>query len=144
MSNQIDMVKCKRNLTKLWFIGSGFPFLMLFFQSLSANKYGDKLSEAWGWLLPTIMPSLSLIIGVLILDVSKQGIKTKMIDSFIYRLTFTLSLIYLIFVSLTFILPPIANIQTIEFMKKSNLWLGPFQGLVSASLGVFFIKREKS
>lgn len=36
--------------------------------------------------------------------------------------------------------PPPKPSASVDFMKRSNLWLGPFQGLVSAMLGTFFVK----
>ncbi len=30
----------------------------------------------------------------------------------------------------------------LELMKLSNLWLAPFQGLVTASLGAFFVSKK--
>jgi len=59
-----------------------------------------------------------------------------------FRLSFTLSAVYLFVVALTVLLQPFAEATPFEIMKASNLWLGPFQGLVSAALGAFFIRGE--
>ena len=40
------------------------------------------------------------------------------------------------------LLAPIAtSFGPLELMKVSNLWLVPLQGLVSAAIGAFFIKK---
>ncbi len=139
---QISWEKSKRRLAVLWFTGAGLIFLVLFIQSIT-GRYGEDVSEAWAWFLPTIMPTLSLIIGVLVLDATGNGEKLQTVDRFFFRLSFSLSLIYLVAVSLTILLKPFSPSSAIELMKQSNLWLGPFQGLVSGSLGAFFFKGKK-
>jgi len=139
---QISMTKCKRRLAMLWFFGSGLLFFLLFFQTILGH-YGEKANEAWGWLLPTIMPTLSLIVSVFVIDVLGKGVKIKRVNRFIFRLSFSLSAVYLLVVSLTILLEPFTSLSPLELMEQANkLWLGVFQGLVSASIGVFFFKRE--
>ena len=54
----------------------------------------------------------------------------------------TLSVFYLLAVISTILFGPVAaafaNIGPLELMGASQLWLAPLQGLVAASLGVFF------
>jgi hypothetical protein len=38
------------------------------------------------------------------------------------------------------LLQPFSVLSPFELMSQSSLWLGPFQGLVSAAMGAFFIK----
>ncbi|MFX0141103.1 MAG: hypothetical protein ACFFDN_46120, partial [Candidatus Hodarchaeota archaeon] len=134
-------VTCKKRLTTLWFVGASFLLLLFFFQTLF-GKYKGIAMEAWGWLMPTIMPSLSLVLGVWGMYVLDMGVKTKKVDRFVFRLSFALSALYLSLVTLTILFQPFTLLSPLDWMKQSNLWLGPLQGLVSASLGVFFVKRE--
>ena len=142
MTVQLPMAKCKRQLAAIWLVGAGISFFLLFFQTIF-GRFGDNASEAWSWLLPTIMPTLSLIVGVLVMDALGKGIGTKTVDRFIFRVALILSTIYLIVVAMTILLQPFASLSPLELMKQSNLWLGPFQGLVSASIGAFFVKKEQ-
>lgn len=138
------MSQCKKRLVVLWFIGSGFMFLILFLQAVF-GKYGDYMRESWEWFLPTVMPSLSLMLSVFIMDALNKGMKTKSVDQFLFWLTFSLSSSYLLIVALTMLLLPFVLVkpqEIIAFLKQSNLWLGPFQGLVSASIGAFFVQKE--
>jgi len=139
---QISWQKSKRRLAVLWFSGSGFIFFVLLLQTIF-GRYETDIIEVWGWLLPTIMPTLSLIIGVLVMDAVGKGVKIQTVDRFFFRLSYILSLSYLVVVSITIFIEPFSPLSAVELMKQSNLWLGPFQGLVSASLGAFFIKRAK-
>lgn len=118
-------------------------FFLLLFQTIFGH-FGERASEAWGWLLPSVMPTLSLIVGVLVTDGLGKGVKTEVVDRFLFRLSFTLSSVYLFAAVATILLQPFATLPPFELMKQSNLWLGPLQGLVSASIGAFFVKREKA
>lgn len=135
------MTKCKLRLLVLWFSISGFLVSILFLQTI-LGRYGDRYNEAWGWLMPNIMPMLFLILSVFVMEWSGKSIEEKYVDSLVYKLVFILSTVYLIAVSVTILLQPYLTLSPLDFMKKSNLWLGPFQGLVSASLGIFFIKKD--
>jgi hypothetical protein len=141
MSKMVSTYLCKKHLALIWFIGGIFLFLLFALQSI-LGKYGNGTAEAWNWFLPSIMPSLSLVLGVIVLDVARGGSKKTKIDRFIYHLVFFLSIIYLLLVVSIPLLQPLTGTDPLELMKRSNLWLAPFQGLVSAGLGIFFVKGE--
>ncbi len=136
---QVEMAKCKKRLATLWFFGAGLLFFLIIFQTFF-GRYGEKADEAWKWLLPTIMPTLSLIAAVYATDTSEKKVEPKMVNRFKFRLSFCISAAYLITVSLSIFIAPFVSASPLELMRQSNLWLGPFQGLVSAFTGVFFIK----
>jgi heme/copper-type cytochrome/quinol oxidase subunit 3 len=135
---------CKKRLTLEWFVGSGLLFFVFLFQTFFGH-YGEKASEAWGWLLPSVMPTLLLIASVWTLDALGKGVKLGSVDGFIFWLAFSLSAAYLVVVALTILLQPLVATSPDEYlhlMNQASLFLGPFQGLVSASLGAFFVKSE--
>lgn len=113
---------------------------MMMLQTILGH-YGDKASEAWAWLLPTIIPTLSLIIGTFVADTLGKSIQINIVDRFLYRLTSALSLAYLITVSLTILLSPFSIAAPLEIMKMSSFWLGPLQGLVGTAIGIFFVSK---
>jgi len=140
MSNQISTKMCRRRLAILWF---GFVlFIVLVLQSVF-GRFGDWVEDAWSWFLPSIMPTLSLIVGVLVLDVTSGRDAEKKVDSFFFWLAFLLSAVYLVLVATTLFLQPFTGVPLRGLMKLSNLWLGPLQGLVAAALGAFFVKGER-
>ena len=77
---------------------------------------------------------------------TKSG-RRQSVNSFISTVSFWLSIFYLATVGLTMFLSPVsevyASITPLELMKMSHLWLGPFQGLVTAALGAFFVKETQ-
>ena len=141
MNKQISWSKSKKCLALLWFSGSGIIFFVMLFQTFFGH-FEKNAGEAWGWFLPTIMPSLSLIIGVFASDVIGDRIQIQHVDKFIFTLSYSLSFVYLFSVSLTLLIQPFTQLSPIALMKVSNFFLGPFQGLVAASLGIFFYNKS--
>lgn len=135
------MVRCKRRLATVWFVLGGMVFLLLVIQTVM-GAYGQRATDAWGWFLPNVMPTLSLIVGVLVLDQMGGGVKTRTADPFLYRLALGLSCAYLLLILLSILVQPFAPLPPLELMQQSNLWLGPLQGLVAGALGAFFIKAD--
>lgn len=134
---RISTAASKRHLATLWFIGSGALFFLVLVQT-SLNVYGDKNGEVFTWLLPTIMPSLSLVVGALVLDWAKGQHAVPPLSSYLFQATFWLSAGYLASVLAVFLLRPLSTLEPIQILRQANIWLGPFQGLVSATMGAFF------
>lgn len=139
---RVSWLKSKRSLATLWFTGAGIIFFIMLLQTI-LGRYETNAEQAWGWFSTTILPTLSLIIGVLVRDTMGNEPRIQTVDRFLFRLSFSLSLAYLIVVLSTILMQPFSTISIFELMKQSNLWLGPFQGLVTASLGAFFIQKGK-
>lgn len=135
----LSFEKCKKNLALLWFIASGLLFLLLLFQSF-AGKHGETAAEVWSWLLAAILPTLSLMLGAFVADFGKAQ-EDRQVDRFLYRLTYGLSLFYLLVIALIFLVQPNTGQPIVELLKLSSVYLTAFQGLVAAALGVFFVKR---
>lgn len=136
----IVLSHCKRWLATIWFVGSGVIFFLVLIQSLLGH-YGDGVNQVWGWLLPTVMPTLSLIVSVLVFEAvqHKKG-RAATMDRFLFVLTASLSGAYLASVLLVILLQPLTPLPPLQAMAQSNVWLGPFQGLVAAAMGAFFVR----
>jgi hypothetical protein len=138
------MYVCKRRLTLVWFIGAGLVYLVVLIQTL-LDHYDGRVSDVWAWLLPATLPTLSLIASVWTMDTLGKGSKIESADSFVFWLAFALSTGYLFVITLTILIQPLVA-STIDgyiaAMNRSNLFIGPFQGVVAASLGAFFLKNE--
>ncbi len=130
MTNQISMKECRRRLATLWFAVGLTLFVVLVLQSV-LDRFGDRVEDAWSWFLPSVMPTLLLIVGVLVLDVASGGYVDRNVDPFFFWLTFSLSALYLLLVAATLLLQPFTGVPVLDLMKQSSLWLGPLQGLVA-------------
>jgi hypothetical protein len=138
-----SMRSAKRSLAVIWFVGSGIVFLIVLGQTVG-RVYGDEVEKAWAWLLPSIMPTLSLIVGVLVSDAQQSDKTPPEIDSFLVKMAVVVSIIYLLTVLGTILLQPIVRgwSTPLGFLNISHLWLAPLQGLVSAFIGALFVKQN--
>jgi len=138
---QIPMDSCKKTLSVVWFVGAVAVFGILFLQSL-VGHYEGGVAEAWGCVLPMIIPTLSLMVGVHVSDVRSKRAQKRMIDRFVFRLATFLSIVYLVGVLLAVLLQPVIDQDPLRVLATANLGLGPFQGLVVGVLGAFFVQKQ--
>jgi hypothetical protein len=59
-----------------------------------------------------------------------------------YTIAYYLSLGYLLLIFATILVEPFTQFEPLELLKLSNLWLGPFQGLVASSMGFLFFSKQ--
>ena len=131
----------KSFIATLWFCWSALLFATLIVQTLS-GKLGNDTPETWSWFLPAVMPTLSLVIGVISSDaIARKKPIEKAANKTAIRFALGLSAFYLLVVSLPVFGAPIAmnaGFSVMELAKRSNYWLAPVQGLTAGAIGVFF------
>ncbi len=140
MSERTDVARGQRQLAAVWLTGGGVLFLLMIGQTM-LGRYGAQTARAWSWLLPTVLPTLSLIVGAVAYE-ARRSPASATVDRFAYRVAFWLSVAYLALVLVTQLGQPVTGLSPLAMMDLSNLWLGPVQGLVGIALGVFFVSRE--
>lgn len=138
----ISTASAQKRLLTLWGACSAILFAVLIARSIG-GIYGSEMNDAWAWFLPNIIPTLSLMITVAIVDLG-AGTSERQSSVYLFHLAFWLSLIYLILLAFTILNPVPSNVNPIDMMKEANLWLGPIQGLASAILGAFFVKSKQA
>ena len=112
------------------------PLLTILIQGLTGFWQG-KDQEAWGWVLPALLPTLTLIVGSILVADNKAESEKREVSQLTYRIAFWISTFYLFVVLLT--LGSVAGkAQPLESLHRSSWLLGAVQGLVGTSLGVFF------
>jgi hypothetical protein len=129
-------------LAGIWFAGAGLCFIVLVGQS-QAGVFDSDVGGVWGWFLPTVMPTLSLIVGSLVADYRKlpAGSPDAPKPAFgpVFWLGAALSAIYLVLLGMAIVMPSFqGEAAPLSLMQRSNYWLGPLQGLCVAALGFFF------
>lgn len=150
----ISLEKARYRLARLWFIWVGIIFLLLVAQSFG-DVYEGRLEEVWSWALPTFIPTLSLLLSVLganaIVQVGDSGADTGVLRRSFYSITYWLSVFYLLLILATILLQPIAvsinpsdKFSAADFLKRSQLWLSPVQGLVISAMGVLFFSKQSA
>lgn len=133
--------KAKKNLAMPWFIAGALLFVIMFIQTIG-GKFEDKNIEAWGWFTQNLLPTLSLIITVIVADSSTE-IADREIEKFYFNLAFGISIFYLFVIFSVLLVQPFAEKGIIPWLQSSTIYLGPFQGLVTAAVGMFFLKKSK-
>jgi len=141
----ISLDAVRSRLAVVWLGGATIILLVLVLQSLLGH-YCDKVQEVWGWLLPTLTPTLGLIVTVL----GYTALDPKALEAVVRRSFFIMSLwlsvLYLILVLVVILIQPFVGadcVKAVELMRMSNLWLGPVQGLVASALGVLFVSKKQ-
>jgi hypothetical protein len=61
---RIPLDRARNHLAKIWLTGAGIVFLLLVIQSI-LGKYEGQLQEVWSWFVPTVVPTIALMLGVL-------------------------------------------------------------------------------
>jgi hypothetical protein len=142
MSEKLQMNVCKKRLTILWFMWFAFLLLIMVVQTVLGN-YLDDVDAVWKWFLPTIWPTLALMLGAWFAGVSGEEAEGKVIDRFVYAAAFGLSALYLLLVTISIFGQVIARgLTPLQLMELSNTWLGPLQGVVAGSIAFFFLKAK--
>lgn len=133
----VSMHTCRTRLMLLWFIWSAVLLLIVFLQ-LVFQHYGKEWRDALQWLLPAILPTTSLVVGVWANEIAKAEKVDHQIGRSAFRMAAISSAVYLLFVSLVIAVQPFYRGSPIELMKQSALILAPLQGVVGAFIGIFF------
>lgn len=136
----LTMDAARKRLALVWFAGGGVSFLVLLFISYFARTL--DLIGLWDWFLPAIVPNLSLIIGVLVFTHRQRASGEMLVDTFLYRLAFWLSLLYVLLLLLPLMFFPLTGKPLPELLNISRLWLAAIQGLATGVLGAFFVRHD--
>ena len=146
-TSYLDTVRSR--LGWIWFIGAGLIFIVMIMQSLLGNyrtSTADLTQQAWSWLLPTLMPSVGLIVTVLSYSALDPNVSAFVVRKNFVTVATGFSIFYLFTVLITLAIQPIAAPsdpeKAIGLMHTSNLWLGPLQGVVASAIGVLFTSKE--
>lgn len=139
-SIQLDTAQAR--LAAVWFVGTALVLILVILQSLM-NRFGNRTQEAWEWLLPTIMPTLGMILSGLVGTAFDPLSSAVIVRRLFYRVAIWLSAFYQLLILLTILVQPFTNMEPVDLMHRSNLWLGPIQGLVGVALGVLFVSKKQ-
>jgi hypothetical protein len=141
VKNNLPIEKCQRHLAFLWLTGSGVVFVVVLIQSL-AGLFGSQVGDVWNWLLPNVVPTVSIIIGTLAAG-AFQVRSAATVDRFVFRVAVALSFFYLVLLLGTILSSGgLTAISTTALLGRSKYWIAPVQGLLGIALGVFFVSRK--
>jgi hypothetical protein len=139
----ITLSRSRVLLTIIWAIGFIIPMLILATQTIFGTVYHGKEAEAWNWFTPNIVPTIGLIVATLASTAFETGEGEKPVSGAFFIVTVAVSVLYVALFILIFLLAPLVDSPPLETFKRSSLFLGIIQGVVTTCLGVFFIKNAK-
>lgn len=135
---------CRQRLTTIWLIGGGAVLTLLFMQTLN-DRYLEADQVVWDWFLPYIVPTVSLMVGVLVANATSESkadpdAKPKTADPFLYRVALGVSVFYLVCLGAVLLMWD-PNSRTIDvYLADAKFFVTALQAIVGLSLGAFFVK----
>jgi cytochrome bd-type quinol oxidase subunit 2 len=142
-AGRIPLDRARNDLAKIWLTGAGIVFLLLIIQSI-LGKYEGQLQEVWSWFVPTMVPTIALMLGVLGASALAEHDEERSVNKAFFGISRSLSFFYLGVLALTLLLQPFSDKPAVQLYTLSNYWLAPIQGIVVAALGVLFTSHEKT
>jgi len=137
----IPLERARAQLARLWTILGG-AIVLFFVAGTLGGRYGADPSAVWGWLMPSLLPSLGTIVSVWGYAALNPARTKECVRKGFYHVALGISIFYLLLIPLPVLVSPFTRTSTLDLMKTSNLWLGPLQGLVGAALGVLFASKK--
>ena len=136
----IPIATARKRLAIVWFVGAGVTFIAI----LMLTTFGNSGSGTalWDWFLVAVTPNLSLVVGVLFMDIKHKDSTRETTDSFLYHVAFWLSIAYLLLLFVSPLLTPFTEAPLETDLQNSRLPLSLVQALATISLGAFYVKRE--
>jgi hypothetical protein len=138
---RMALEEARNRLAAVWFVGAGLMILLLVVQSILGKH--EQLQEVWSWFVPNVVPSLSLMLGVIAADALASSDDLRLVKVPFFRLANGVSCFYIGLLALTILLEPWSARPGIELFTLSNYWLSPTQGLAVAAVGAVFATQER-
>jgi hypothetical protein len=126
-------------LTILWWTWGLLLIVLQVVLSYQPAIFGDDASAAWEWLLPNLTPTL-LLVGAVSYQQRRKGRQAD--QRHLFGIAVAASIIYLLLLTIA-VLSVLFTTDPVAMLHKSNLWLGPLQGLTASLLGLFFAAPAK-
>ncbi len=88
-SQRMDLLAGQRRLLLIWLIGPVPAVIPLLARTLGPNA--DEIERVWAWLLPSVMPTLSLVVGTYAATALTESPETKSVEVLFFRVAAALS-----------------------------------------------------
>ncbi|MGI8773200.1 MAG: hypothetical protein ACR2JE_17390 [Acidobacteriaceae bacterium] len=142
-----DLARAQVRLVLVWLIGALPSFVLVFAKTFEPGPPGLEpgptgIDKIWSWLMPAIMPTLLLVVGTAATAAITDNAASKVNKTF-YGIAIGISSFYLLVLFITILVAMQWSINSMDALDRGSLYLGPLQGLASASLGAFFVSKKK-
>jgi len=144
----ISMRSARHCLAALW-LALGSLLVVFVSIQMTMDVYGTSSRDVWEWLVPNIVPTMTLVIGALAADL-RPTIHDYKVSRMFFFVAFGLSFVYLVFL-IVLVFYSVAHVPedpevgspALKAMQRATFGIGALQGLVALSLGAFFVQRSE-
>jgi len=156
MNDSVTLIAAQRKLSAIWFVGAVLIVLVVVLQAVngfwvdtSKNGAGDNTVDALQWVFASVVPTSTLILGVLVAaemnPVVRREFSHQRRSRFFLNLTLGICIFYLVVTSLFVLFATFRNsaAERTLLLKYSGFVLPVLQGLVSVAQGAFFFRTEE-
>src|SRR5436853_5848 len=106
-SKWMPLEEARSALFVIWTIGGGLALVILMLQSMF-GRYGAQLQTVWSWFIPTVVPSISLMLGVLgATALVSKSTDPESVRRFFFQVARYLSFFYLCILLITIAIEPL-------------------------------------
>ena len=136
----IKTYKVQQILTYIWLFWSALLALVIFVYYLSGRIQGEESVLAWQWYAKTVLPYMTLVVGALLASSKRHDAEAET-SILVFRVTTLVSVLYLLISTGVLLARPLqfSFLPTVQLLTSSSLYLSLFSGMVTASLGYFFV-----
>jgi len=140
MNQRLPLVACQKRLLTVWGVLGGLALAVVVFQVMPGGVYEAHRAEVLDWFLPTVVPTLTLMIGAVV-ALGMAPDQSATVDGLTYRLALWLSVVYLVVVIVALLMyaqsrSPVAD------LKGSAAVVAAIYSLVGITLGAMFGTRK--
>lgn len=138
MNTSVSLAKIRNRLALIW--GIGFLVVFALFAVLSVTTFEQHLLEVWAWFMPTVAPTLGVILGsVLTRDDRPRRVQLAAARVVVWASAFYLALVFVLSFAWAW-----THYAPLEWYKAVAILLAPIQGIVSGLLGRFLATPTQS
>lgn len=135
----------KLTLTAIWWVSGIVMISLVVYLGSLENVFGSHGDAAIDWLLPHLIPTMTLTGAAAYAHKDKQGPDEAEPGNAPFILACVASLFYLALLAFLLTTSLTATTESangvIDALLDKNKILGVFQGLAASAIGVFFVKR---
>lgn len=144
MSSQPPPIaRYRRQITMVWWLGGGLLILVMLYLTTRPMLF-QSAQEPLGWLLPHIVPTMTLTGAVAYFGGSPKATGGDAADvAFLFRLAAGVSGAYLLLIAFVILVASSGTGSSGTLLERLAAWnviLGVLQGLPASFIGVFFAK----
>ena len=118
---RMDLLGGQRKLLLIWLLGATPAVLVLLVRTFQNS---DDIERVWSWLLPSVMPTLSLVVGTYAATALTEVQQPRNVDVLFFRVSVALSLAYLAIITLTVCVNPFSAPPATKILDKVSLVSG--------------------